>query len=59
MNKRITKLNRLCKHMRFGALTEDYWKAYNEYMKEMYNRFVYRDTDAIYVKEGEEVNGKE
>lgn len=54
MDKLETMQKRVCSLMCFGPLSEDYWKAYNEYqsyLKEMNNRFVYRDTDAIYVKE--------
>ena len=53
-NKIETKQNHIYGLMRFGALTEDYWKAYNDYqnyLKELNNRFVYKDTDVIYVSE--------
>lgn len=55
MNKLETMQNRVYGLMRFGSLSEDFWKAYvdyQNYLKEMNILFVYRDTDAIYVKKG-------
>lgn len=53
MNKLETKQNSIYGLMRFGQLSEEFWKAYvdhQNYLKELNKLFVYRDTDAIYVR---------